>query len=100
MAAREFVDSVGVSWVVWSVMPGEMSSILKRLTRTPERRLPWLVFESSDGERRRLVPAPDGWARCDVFTLERWMMRAERVPPAPARRVADKSVPPERREIS
>lgn len=89
MASRDFVDSEGVSWMVWSVTPSEMSSVLKRLTGTEERRLPWLVFQSADGERRRLVPAPDGWEQCDAYTLERWMMRAERVPPAPERRAAD-----------
>lgn len=85
--------------MVWSVTPGEISGAMMRLTGLPERREPWLVFQSSDGERRRLVPAPADWAQCDTFTLERWMMRAERVPPAPARRVADKIVPPERSGI-
>lgn len=95
MASREFTDSHGVAWTVWSVTPTEMSSALTRLSGlTGERRVPWLVFQSAEGEKRRLVPIPDEWLECDEFTLERWAMRAERVPPAPARRSRDQGRPP------
>lgn len=95
MASREFIDSQGVAWTVWSVVPGEMSSTLARLSgQGSERRMPWLVFQSAEGEKRRLVPIPDGWTDSDAYTLERWTMRAERVPPAPARRTKDLSKPP------
>lgn len=94
MASREFTDSHGVAWNVWSVTPTEMSSALTRLSGLAgERRVPWLVFQSSEGEKRRLVPIPDEWLECDDFTLERWAMRAEKVPPAPARRSKDHGLP-------
>ena len=95
MALREFVDSHGVLWKVWVVMPAEMSDRLARLSGTSvERRKPWLAFQSAEGEKRRLVPVPEGWESCDDFTLERWTMRAKQVPPAPALRAADKAGPP------
>jgi hypothetical protein len=95
MASREFTDSQGVAWNVWSVTPSEMSSTLTRLAGlVDERRVPWLVFQSAEGEKRRLVPIPGDWLDCDDFTLERWAMRAERVPPAPARRSKDNGNPP------
>ena len=94
MASREFIDSAGTSWTVWNVIPGEMSSRLTRMTGLiGERRLPWLVFQSAEGEKRRLVPIPDGWEECDDLTLEQWATRAEHVPPAPARRVVDETPP-------
>jgi hypothetical protein len=86
MASREFVDSQGICWTVCSVVPAELSSALARLSGLGnERRTPWLVFQSAEGEKRRLVPIPEAWGESDEFTLERWIMRAERVPPAPAR---------------
>lgn len=95
MALREFVDSVGVPWKVWMVMPAEMSDRLARLSgAAAERRKPWLAFQSAEGEKRRLVPVPDGWESCDDYTLERWAMRAVQVPPAPALREADAADPP------
>ena len=95
MATREFVDSLGVGWTVWSVTPQEMSGARSRLLgMTGERRVPWLVFMSADGEKRRLVPIPERWEAFDDFTLERWAMRAELVPPAPARRSKDESPEP------
>ena len=94
MASREFIDSAGTSWMVWNVVPSEMSSRLTRMTGLAgERRSPWLVFQSSEGEKRRLVPIPDGWEECDEITLERLTMSAELVPPAPARRVVDDTPP-------
>jgi hypothetical protein len=60
MASRDFIDSAGVAWTVWNVIPGDMSSTLTRLTgQTDERRVPWLVFQSSAGEKRRMVPVKD-----------------------------------------
>lgn len=95
MASREFVDSQGVAWTVWSVVPAEMSSAMARLSGLgSERRTPWLVFQSAEGEKRRLVPIPEGWDESDTYTLERWAMRALRVPPAPARRAKDMQTSP------
>lgn len=90
MASREFVDSEGMAWMVWSVVPGEMSGALTRLTGAAEdRRVPWLVFQNADGAKRRLVPVPQGWEDCNEATLADWNSRGVAVPPAPARRVVD-----------
>src|SRR5437868_1178568 len=87
MATREFIDPTGLSWTVWSVTPQEMSTALKRLTGTEEeRRTPWLVFQSREGDKRRLAPIPDGWTTCDDHTLAGFWDAAVRVPPAHARR--------------
>jgi hypothetical protein len=47
------------------------------------------VFESGDGDKRRLAPYPPDWRTVSTFELERWCMKAKRVPPAPARRKED-----------
>jgi len=87
MASREFTDPDGVLWMVWKVVPGEMSTTFRRVTGiNEERRNPWLVFQASTGEKRRLQSVPDGWDTCDEPTLAGWLARAVHVPPAPARR--------------
>jgi hypothetical protein len=97
--SREFTDGVGARWTVRYVEPMPMSPTFDRIREqharaagrpSPERRVPWLVFESRDGETRRLAPAPDGWATCSDFELGRWCMRAVKAPPAPARRTEDR----------
>jgi hypothetical protein len=87
MAHREFVDSHGVRWDVWSVSPefGERrrqaADPEKRITERRARaaiRVPlgdawangWLCFESQ-GEKRRLAPVPDGWSEMSPESLER-----------------------------
>lgn len=76
---------MGVHWSVLEVQP-----VIAQQTTSAERRRPWLVFESDEGEKRRLVPVPDQWLDCSEFELERWCMRAIRVPPAPQRRELDR----------
>lgn len=96
-SSREFTDSVGVAWTVVRVEPQALSPTLERIQRntaarlgdTEERRQPWLVFHSADGEKRRLVPVPQDWLTCSAYEIERWCMRAVLVPPAPARREQD-----------
>jgi hypothetical protein len=96
--SRTFRDSVGLTWEVHLVEPVLLSqradSWLDKLSpqaasANHERRRPWLVFESSEGEKRRLVPIPDDWTTCTDFVLERWCMKAHPVPPALARRATD-----------
>ena len=90
MASREFIDPVGQEWTVWAVTPQEMSKTLKRLTgNSEERRVPWLTFQSTEGDKRRLSPIPDGWETCEDLTLLALWESATRVPPAPARRRVD-----------
>ena len=96
--SRTFRDSVGLTWEVHLVEPVLRSqradSWLDKLdpraeSASRERRRPWLVFESTEGEKRRLVPIPDDWTTCTDFEIERWCMKAHPVPPALARRVTD-----------
>ena len=45
----------------------------------------WLVFEASDGERRRLAPIPDaprGWDSATEDELRDWCAAASPAPPA------------------
>ena len=87
-SSRTFLDTVGVEWVVREIATPKLSAALTRLLEHDRRRTGWLVFES-EGEKRRLAPYPPDWRTMSVFELERWCMRASRVPPAPARRAED-----------
>jgi hypothetical protein len=86
--SRTFVDTVGVEWTVREVV-ATMTPTLVKLLQHDRRRGGWLVFESADGEKRRLAPYPPDWRTLSRFEIERWCMRATRVPPGPARRADD-----------
>ena len=98
MAHREFVDSHGVRWQAWAVIPttaerrseGErrFGARDKRDRRTRQQfRVPmdadlvkgWLVFESAT-EKRRLHPIPPDW---DVLTDEELSALCGSAEPAP-----------------
>ena len=89
---RGFTDSKGIVWKVYRVEPQSVSESLARLREhlpdvESERRRPWLLFESSAGEHRRLTPVPDGWdGDCTAADLAAWCGAADPIPPAPARR--------------
>lgn len=89
---REFTDSKGIRWKVYRVEPQSVSDSFARLReRLPdtesERRRPWLLFESSAGEHRRLTPVPAEWdGACTDAELANWSVAADSIPPAPARR--------------
>ena len=89
---RQFTDANGAVWKVYRVEPQSVSDALARLRgRLPEldseRRRPWLLFESSSGEHRRLAPVPDAWdGNCTDADLAAWSVGADPIPPAPARR--------------
>ncbi|HVE80369.1 MAG TPA: hypothetical protein VNA89_16000 [Gemmatimonadaceae bacterium] len=53
------------------------------------RRGGWLVFESTQGEKRRLSPYPADWGTIPSAGLEQWCAQATLVPPGPARREVD-----------
>ena len=72
MAQREFTDSRGTHWLVWSTMP-MTGSVL-----AGEMRQGWLTFES-DGERRRLVPIPRDWENAANNRLELYCRAAQGV---------------------
>lgn len=108
MTHRQFRDSRAVDWEVWEVKPVPVvQPLLDRrsrqrpaedrdvVSRTAELMLPqagmsqgWLLFES-DGEKRRLVPIPEGWADLPADGLEMLCGRA-----APARRARDATPTP------
>ncbi len=87
--SRTFSDSVGVEWTVREIATPELTGTLARILEHDRRLGGWLVFESLDGEKRRLAPYPPDWRTMSAFEIERWCMRATRVPPAPARRAED-----------
>jgi hypothetical protein len=105
MAHRTFVDSRGVPWQVWDVMPDRtgrrrlerrlMTIPVERERRTGrERRVVvspgleagWLAFDSP-GERRRLFPVPEGWDVASDRELEGYMAQAKLVPKSKGRLV-------------
>ena len=89
ITSRAFTDSVGVDWTVREISSPTLTQTLAKVLHTDRRRSGWLVFESSEGDKRRLAPYPPDWRTVSMFELERWCMKATRVPPAPARRAED-----------
>ncbi|HET9796725.1 MAG TPA: hypothetical protein VFP90_01995 [Gemmatimonadaceae bacterium] len=89
ITSRSFTDSVGVEWTVREISSPTLTHMLAKLLEHDRRRGGWLLFESVDGDKRRLSPYPPDWRTVSLFELERWCMRATRVPPAPARRAED-----------
>lgn len=86
MAHREFRDSTGREWAVWSVQPAHAErrnagatapdTVVERRNKA-EFRIPlsrgfahgWLCFETK-GEKRRLSPFPRDWANMSDSELE------------------------------
>jgi hypothetical protein len=87
--SRSFIDSVGVDWTVREISSPSLTGTIAKVLEHDRRRGGWLVFESTEGEKRRLMPYPPDWRTITTFELERWCMRASQVPPAPARRAED-----------
>ena len=80
---RGFIDSTGVEWRVWEVLPSRTESgsdlrTLSSLQATPFAN-GWLCFESHD-EKRRLAPIPNGWESRDPTRLEELCAQATIVP--------------------
>jgi hypothetical protein len=78
--AVQFVDGEGRSWVVREVSDPTLAMIPPHLLTQPEFASGWLLFETL-GEKRRLAPYPDDWARLPVSRLESMLRRATRVDP-------------------
>ena len=89
ITSRSFTDSVGVNWTVREIGTPTLTRTLEKLLEKERRRGGWLVFESSEQDKRRLAPYPPDWRTMSTFELERWCMKATHVPPAPARRAED-----------
>jgi hypothetical protein len=87
--SRSFTDTVGVTWTVREIGSPTLTRTLEKLLEKERRRGGWLVFESGEGDKRRLAPYPPDWRTMSTFELERRCMKAAHVPPAPARRAED-----------
>lgn len=101
MAFREFTDERGRQWSVWDVYPRlaerrqrdagpppgareRRRYVERRLHLRPSMTKGWLVFESRDGERRRLAPIPEmpaPWNQASVPQLRDWCAMAQPAPP-------------------
>lgn len=77
MAYREFVDSSGQSWRVWSTVPSTGSRLRGGFDQG------WLTFERTNADRslplRRLVPIPAEWETAPEDRLELMCRSAEEV---------------------
>lgn len=78
MAYREFVDSNGVSWRVWSTVPSPGSRLHGGFDQG------WLTFERTSPEYagaalRRLVPIPSDWELAAESRLDLLCRSAEEV---------------------
>ena len=103
MAYRIFIDSNGVEWQAWDVLPKAVERRIRnrRICREPlpfaerrhvERRQVegrwtpltsglrdgWLCFDGA-GSRRRLMPIPPDWESCDPPALEDYCRSASPV---------------------
>jgi hypothetical protein len=87
--SRSFMDTEGLEWSVREIASPELTGKLAKILEHDRRKGGWLVFESSEGEKRRLAPYPPDWRTLSAYEMERWCMRAIRVPPGPARRSED-----------
>jgi hypothetical protein len=88
-STRSFTDAVGVEWAVREIGSPKMSQTLAKLLEHDRRSGGWLVFESNDGEKRRLAPYPPDWRTVSGGGGGRGWRAAERGPPRPARRKED-----------
>ena len=105
MAYRTFIDSSGIEWQAWDVLPKAVERRIsdrrvfrERLSFPDRRRVErrqvegcwtpltsglrdgWLCFDAG-GDRRRLTPIPADWEDCPANALERYCRLA-----APVRR--------------
>ena len=72
MAQRDFTDSKGTHWLVWSTMPSPGSVLASDMQKG------WLTFESEQ-ERRRLVPVPRDWEQAADDRMELYCRAAQPV---------------------
>jgi hypothetical protein len=102
MAYRTFLDSDGVEWHVWDVLPKAVERrvaerrLFGEVVDFPDRRHAerrqldgcgtpppltsglregWVCFDAG-GDRRRLSPIPPDWEECGQRTLERYCRSA------------------------
>lgn len=97
MAYREFVDSNGVSWRVWSTVPSAGSRLHGGFDQG------WLTFErtssepAGSGNLKRLCPIPSDWDHASDERLDRMCRSAEEVTrPASSRERTTREESPDR----
>jgi hypothetical protein len=74
--ALDFSDSAGTLWTVSEIARLEYSERLMAMLPHPERRQGWLLFESNQGERRRLTPVPGEWRSLPIAGLQECLRNA------------------------
>ena len=77
MALRNFNDSAGRDWRVWSIVP-RYESPRDHGRMTPGLQGGWLCFEHHD-QKRRLSPIPLDWEGAGAAHLERYCREAKPV---------------------
>jgi hypothetical protein len=86
---RRFIDTKGVAWDAFAVMP---STDTRSATRLPEQyQHGWLCFESAT-EKRRLGPIPENWTSVSDEQLRRYRDAAQPV----QHRASSRTSPPHR----
>jgi hypothetical protein len=70
MAIRDFTDSAGIAWRVWSTTPRAGA------VYDESHKAGWLTFESAN-TRKRLAPIPRGWEEATPERLELMCRAAE-----------------------
>lgn len=75
MPIRDFVDSAGIHWQVWSTVPA-MGGVAGGF------RQGWLTFNSTS-ERRRLAPIPTDWELAGEAELRALVKQASPVRQTP-----------------
>ncbi len=76
MGLREFRDSKGVQWKVWSVTPDALDKRTAAEDYMREWQDGWLCFESPE-HRRRLASFPPGWEELAEGELEALLGRSQ-----------------------
>lgn len=80
---RGFIDSTGVEWRVWEVLPSKAERGIHASTMSSLKATAfadgWLCFESPE-EKRRLAPIPQGWESRDSRQLEQLCAQGTVVP--------------------
>lgn len=95
MALREFRDSKGVTWKVWSVTPDSLDKRTTAEDYMKDWQDGWLCFECPES-RRRLATFPPGWEELTDGELESLLARAQPV----KRRGIDDLIRPRNQEES
>jgi len=73
MPVRNFTDSSGIQWRVWSTVPTTSTVLSRDFERG------WLTFESTES-LRRLAPIPNDWVEAGSTKLELMLRAAREVP--------------------